>query len=83
MASKDNIKQYFDLLKPTLFENDIMHLDEDGNPVQESIKQHCVYLADKTGWGVESRSRTVVARKGAKHIYKRKTSDGSHKTLML
>ena len=26
---------------------------------------------------------TVVARKGAKHIYKRKTNDESHKTLML
>ena len=83
VASKDTTKQYFDLLKTTLFENDIMYLDEDGNPVQESIKQHSIYLADETGWDVESRSRTVVARKGAKHIYKRKTNDESHKTLML
>ena len=83
IASKDTIKQYFDLLKTILFENDIMHLDEDGNPVQESIKQHCIYLANETGWGVELRSRTVFARKGEKHIYKRKTNDESHKTLML
>ena len=82
MASKDTIKQYFDLLKTMLFENYIMHLDEDGNPVRESIKQHCVYLADETGW-VLSLGAGLSLREKGRNISTREKQDESHKTLML
>ena len=51
----------------------------------EIIHQHSerIYLADETGWGAEKKSKQVVGRKGGSHVYVRKPSDESHKTLML
>ena len=48
-----------------------------------SIIRERIYLAGETGWGVNTKTKKVIGRKGAKHIYNRKTSDESHKTLML
>ena len=83
MASQDVINQYFDLLKETLLKTGIAKADGDGNIIQDSIKSECVYLADETGWGVKSKTSTVIGRSGAKHVHRRKISDESHKTLML
>ena len=47
------------------------------------MKCERVYLADETGWGVQSKHKQVIGRNEAKHVYLRKTNDESHKTLML
>ena len=83
MANKDTVLEYFDLLKSSLVKDGIMELDEHGNPIQDSIKIDRIYLADETGWGVNTKAKKVIGRKGAKHIYNRKSNDESHKTLML
>ena len=83
MANQQTIDDYFELLKNSLVKDNVMELDKEGNPIQETIKRERIYLADETGWGVCKRTKTVIGRKGAKHIYNRKASDESHKTLML
>ena len=60
-----------------------MELDDDGNVIAESMKRDRVYLADETGWGVQTKGKKVIAKKGANHVYHRKSNDESHKTLML
>ena len=83
MASKDTIKQYFNLLKELFVKHAIIEVDDAQNPIQSSIKRHCIYLADETGWGVQAKHKTVIGRKGSKYVYLRKSNDESHKTLML
>ena len=83
MASIDTIHQYFSLLKDTLVKCGIVELDDNGNVIPESFKSERIYLADETGWGVQSKPKTVIGKKGAKHVYLRKIGDESHKTLML
>ena len=83
MANQDNIDQYFQLVQETFVKHGIMEVDENGNIVEESLKSECIYMADETGWGVQTKTKKVVGRKGAKHIYTRKSADESHKTLML
>ena len=51
--------------------------NNDGKVVVE--KEHCVYLADETGWGVSNKRVKVMAKKGAKHVYSKKPHDQSHK----
>ena len=82
-ATEETIAQYFELLKTSLVNDGILSLDEAGNPIQESIKAERIYLADETGWGVATKNKKVIGRKGSKHVYNRKPSDESHKTLML
>ncbi len=83
MANSDTIKQYFDLLKDTLIQLEIAQVDANGDIMNDnSFKRECIYKADETGWGVQSKKR-VIAKKGAKHVYMRKLNDESHKTLML
>ena len=55
MANKDTTTDYFKLLLETLVKCDIIKLDSNGNVIQESMKQERVYLADETGWGVQSK----------------------------
>ena len=81
MASKKTINEYFDLLKQSLIKHGIATTDSDGNITD--IASEKVYLADETGWGVQSKRRKVYAAKGAKHVFMRKPSDETHKTLML
>ena len=83
MANQETISKYFELLKETLVRCEIAKLDESGNIDNDSISAHKIYLADETGWGVQSKRKKVMGRKGAKHVYIRKPSDESHKTLML
>ena len=83
MATKETIKQYFDLLKESLTKFGIAEADEHGNIIPETYKSERVYLADETGWGVKSKPKKVIGKKGASHVYLRKPSDESHKTLML
>ena len=83
MANQDTIDQYFDLLKNSFVKDGIMELGEDGNVIAESMKHDRVYLADETGWGVQTKGKKVIAKKGASHVYHRKSNDESHKTLML
>ena len=52
MASQENVDEYFFLLKDSLVKDEIMKLDDDGLPIQESIKKERLYLADEKGWGV-------------------------------
>ena len=80
MASQDTITEYFDLLRDTMVKNGIGEACANG---VSNIKEERVYLADETGWGVMSKKRKVVGRKGSSHVYTRKTNDESHKTLML
>ena len=47
------------------------------------MKQKRIYLADETGWGVQSKRKQVIGHNGANHVYLRKANDESHKTLML
>ena len=56
MASKDTIKQYFNLLKELFVKHAIIEVDDEQNPIQSSIKRHCIYLADETGWGSPSKT---------------------------
>ena len=51
--------------------------------INESIVAERLYLADETGWGVDSKRKKVLGKKGASHVYVSKPSDESHKTLML
>ena len=83
MATKDTINQYFDLLKDSLIKFGIAEADSNGNIIPESYKEERVYLADEKGWGVKSKPKRVIGKRGASHVYLRKPSDESHKTLML
>ena len=83
MASKETIEQYFNLLKETLVKLKIADLDDTGNIINESVLAERLYLADETGWGVQSKRKRVLGKKGAPHVYLSKPSDESHKTLML
>ena len=58
-ATEDVIRNYFELLKEAFVKDGIMELDEAGNPIQASIKSERVYLADETGWGVETKPKKV------------------------
>ena len=83
MANEDTVLEYFDLLISSLVKDGVMELDEHGNPIQDSVKADRIYLADETGWGVNTKIKKVIGRKEDKHNYNRKSSDESHKTLML
>ena len=75
MANRDTITDYFKLLLETLVKCNIAKLDSNGEIIQDSIKQERVYLADETGWGVQSKRKQVIGRNGAKHLYLRKPND--------
>ena len=47
------------------------------------MKQERAYLADETGWHVQSKRKQVIGLNGANHVYLRKANDESHKILML
>lgn len=83
MATPAVIQQYFELLKTTLVRLNIVDVNADGDINNDSFRKERVYKADETGWGVQSKRKRVIGRKGAKHVYLRKVSDNSHKTLML
>ena len=83
MANQQTIDQYFDLVKKQFIKNEIMAVDDYGEPIQDSMKTDRIYIADETGWGVNKKTKKVIARKGAAHIHTRKLNDESHKTLML
>ena len=83
MANQSTIDNYFTLVKDSFVKHGIMQLDSAGEVIQDSIKTERIYMADETGWGVQTKTKKVIGRKGAKHIYNRKLSDESHKTLML
>ena len=68
MANKGAITDYFKRLLETLVKCDIVKLNSSGEVIQESMKQKRVYLADKTGWGVQSKCKQVIGRNGAKHV---------------
>ena len=51
--------------------------------MQESILRERIYRADETGWGVHTKTKKVIGRKGAKHVYNRKSNNELHKSLML
>ena len=57
MANKGTITDYFKLLLETLVKCDIVKLNSNGEVIQESMKQKRVYLAGKTGWGVQSKCK--------------------------
>ena len=61
----------------------IAQVDEEGNIKNDTITGEKIYLADETGWGVQSKKKKVYAAKGAKHVFIRKPHNESHKTLML
>ena len=81
MANDETVNRYFDLLKTTLVKQGMAELGDDGNLVNEQSER--LYLADETGWGSEKKSRKVIGRKSAPHAYVKKSSDESHKTLIL
>ena len=62
---------------------DIAKLDSQFEVIQESMKQEKVYLADKTGWGAQSKRKQVIEWNRAKHVSWRKANDESHKTLIF
>ena len=83
MANQQTIDQYFDLVKKQFIKDEIMAVDDYGEPIQDSMKTDRIYIADETGWGVNKKTKKVIGRKGAVHIHTRKLNDESHKTLML
>lgn len=58
MANKDTITNYFKLLLEILVKCDIVKLESNSGVMHESVKQERVYLADKKGWGVQSKHTT-------------------------
>lgn len=83
MANQETIDSYFNLLRESMIKNGIMEVDGHGEIIQDTIKKERIYIADEKGWGGQTKTRKVKAKKGAKHVHDRKVSDESHKTLML
>ena len=83
MANKKTITDYFELLKQTMERYGIAQVDEEGNIKNDTITGEKIYLADETGWGVQSKKRKVYAAKGAKHVFIRKPHGGVLKSLVV
>ena len=59
MASKKTITNYFNLLLETLVKNEIIELDEKGNPLPDAMIKGTIYLADETGWGADTKKKLL------------------------
>ena len=66
VVSQGTVNQYFKLLKE-IINCGILELDEEGEVIQSSIKSEHIYLADETGWGVQSKKKGGLLDEGVQH----------------